>query len=221
MKNTYAKHLRYDDESIKLQLEKLMHKPNSPLGISDVSAHNFIHDFCQAACARRGSTQFQISDSYRATLIRIGKILTQSTKGIILMGQVGNGKTTIARGIAALFRYAGNHGLAEGGCRIHDANYLVNMAKHDYKQFEEIADCQRLIVDDLGTEPTVSNNYGTVEAPLAALLRHRYENNLFTMVTTNLDPDAMGSKYDRRTLDRFNEMFERVIINLPSYRSQQ
>ena len=42
--------------------------------------------------------------------------------------------------------------------------------------------------DDLGTEPSEVSDYGNVYTPVIDLLTKRYEEQLFTIITTNLTP---------------------------------
>ena len=75
-----------------------------------------------------------------------------------------------------------------------------------------------LAIEDMGREPTEVLEYGNVLNPVIDLLEYRYDAQLFTMITTNLNPSEIRQKYGARIADRFNEMFERVIFKNQSYR---
>ena len=75
-----------------------------------------------------------------------------------------------------------------------------------------------LAIDDLGTEPAEVLSYGNVLSPVIDLLSRRYDDQLFTIVTTNLTPKQIREHYGERMADRFNEMFERIIFDNPTYR---
>ena len=49
-------------------------------------------------------------------------------------------------------------------------------------------DIDVLGLDDLGTEPSEVLDYGNVYTPVIDLLTKRYEEQLFTIITTNLTP---------------------------------
>ena len=49
-------------------------------------------------------------------------------------------------------------------------------------------DVDVLGIDDLGTEPSEVSDYGNVYTPVIDLLTKRYEEQLFTIITTNLTP---------------------------------
>ena len=46
----------------------------------------------------------------------------------------------------------------------------------------------------------------------------RYDEQLYTIFTTNLTPAQLEEKYGRRTVDRLNEMVEKVVFENESYR---
>ena len=90
--------------------------------------------------------------------------------------------------------------------------------EEDYNTFLDVSRCPLLGIDDLGTEPLVIMDYGNEKTPIVDLLSMRYENRLFTIVTTNLTPKQIRERYGERIADRFNEMMEVVIFKNPSYR---
>jgi DNA replication protein DnaC len=122
--------------------------------------------------------------------------------GIILNGQIGNGKTTI-------FRLA-NDALNLMGMKCE----FINVAKlcHLVAQNGEIEIIKRetgmLIIDDLGAEMESVSNYGNKMNPVKDLLFLRYENRARTFVTTNFNAEMLKTKYGERLSDRFKEMFK-------------
>ena len=70
--------------------------------------------------------------------------------------------------------------------------------------------------DDLGTEPSEVMNYGNVYTPVIDLLTKRYEEQLFTIITTNLTPQQNGD----RIADRLNEMVKKIVFNNDTYRTE-
>ena len=75
-----------------------------------------------------------------------------------------------------------------------------------------------MIVDDLGTEPREVMEFGNVYTPLIDLITTRYEEQLYTIFTTNLTPAQLEEKYGKRIVDRLNEMVEKVVFENESYR---
>ena len=74
-------------------------------------------------------------------------------------------------------------------------------------------------IDDLGTEPMEGLAYGNVYAPVIDLLTKRYDEQLFTFITTNLTPPKIREHYKDRIPDRLNEMVEKIIYSNDSYRT--
>ena len=77
---------------------------------------------------------------------------------------------------------------------------------------------QIMIVDDLGTEPREVMEFGNVYTPLIDLITRRYEEQLYTIFTTNLTPAQLKEKYGKRIVDSLNEMVKKVVFENESYR---
>ena len=75
-----------------------------------------------------------------------------------------------------------------------------------------------LIVDDLGVEPHEIMDYGNVFTPLVDLITLRYDEQLYTIFTTNLTPAQLEEKYGKRIVDRLNEMVETIVFENGTYR---
>lgn len=135
--------------------------------------------------------------------------------GMLLCGQCGNGKTTLVQALRTLvaYRFKGQRTL-----RIVDAKEICAIAKADYERFKALCREQLLAIDDLGIEPAEILDYGNVLNPVIDLLTARYNEQLFTIVTTNLTPAQIREHYGDRIADRFNEMFSRIIFHNPTYR---
>ena len=74
-------------------------------------------------------------------------------------------------------------------------------------------------IDDLGKEPAEIVDYGNILSPVVDLIEHRYDRQLFTVITTNLPPEKIREKYGDRIADRFNEMVGRIIFRNTTYRT--
>ena len=102
--------------------------------------------------------------------------------------------------------------------RIVDAKYITECYQNTRKEFDVISRMDMLGIDDLGLEPKEIMSYGNVQTPLVDLLFKRYENQLFTIVTTNLTPKQIRALYGDRIADRFNEMMKCIIFSNSTYR---
>lgn len=144
---------------------------------------------------------------------------TDTHFGVMLIGGLGNGKTTLMRALERALWYINKD---ESFNQQQDAQLFIRNAKAITEQDKYI---KSLGIDDLGTEPIEQMAYGNVITPTTDLLYHRYEKRLFTVVTTNLalQPNDSGvptlrQRYGDRLADRMNEMFHVIPFYNNSYR---
>ena len=150
-------------------------------------------------------------------------ITSESSKfGILLCGECGNGKSTLLKAFQQLLNFLaipypdgqGNHGI-----HITDSKYVAYLGKTDYKAFIQLSQKNMLGIDDLGTEPREVMDFGNVVTPVIDLLTKRYDEQLFTIITTNLTPKQIREHYGDRIADRLNEMIEKIVFKNDSYRT--
>ena len=121
--------------------------------------------------------------------------------------------------VQLVINYLGRSGLIEEktiGIRIIDAKDIAAYMKENAR----IKICQEpmLAIEDMGREPTEVVDYGNITSPIIDLLEYRYNNQLFTFITTNLNTKDIRTKYDARIADRFNEMMKVIPFTNESYR---
>jgi DNA replication protein DnaC len=149
-------------------------------------------------------------------------------KGILLMGNIGNGKTSLMK----MFAVNQNHGYrvvsmldisfdykmaGEEGVKSYGINYTAapNMyGKKDYGY----------CFDDLGTEEIPAKHYGETKNIFAEIIQVRYNNRGMcpfnsTHVTTNKTEKELLEYYGSRTYDRMKEMFNVFVFEHGSFRS--
>lgn len=153
---------------------------------------------------------------------RLARALTSDNSkfGIMFCGVCGNGKTTLLYALQTAILEIDKYGGFEDkgtGISIVDAKEVAQYAR-DYKSFRELRNRPMLAIEDMGREPTEMLDYGNVLNPIIDLIEYRYNNQLFTAITTNLTSEQISTKYGRRIADRFNEMLEVIIFKNPSYR---
>ena len=176
----------------------------------------------QAEVERRHRV-FERNEYFDAQLNLIAKYLTGESKkfGLMFCGLCGNGKTTWAKALQLL----------ASGLNLKDpinnqyyvfplwnAKDLAMRSKGNYNDWRNVMRYQLMIVDDLGTEPREVMEFGNVYTPLIDLITTRYEEQLYTIFTTNLTPAQLEEKYGKRIVDRLNEMVEKVVFENESYR---
>lgn len=172
--------------------------------------------------AYRGGTY--VADE--ATSIHIKKVAEWLTAekpkfGMLLCGKCGNGKTTMVRALVMLIQYLYSKASYDDQRFIKtvDAKEIVHLAKTNYTDFKKLCNVDMLAIDDLGIEPSEVLDYGNILNPAVDLLTHRYNEQLFTIITTNLTPAQIREHYGDRIADRFNEMMSRVVYENPTYRT--
>ena len=153
---------------------------------------------------------------------------TKSTKcGILLCGNCGNGKTTTMNAFITMCKYMDLLETKRANFRneIHrslniqqtSARRLAQVAK-DENCMNEAKKADVLCIDDLGLEPTEVLDFGNAINPVIEIMEHRYRQQLFTFITTNLTPKQIREKYGDRIADRFNETMKCIVYTNPTFR---
>lgn len=149
---------------------------------------------------------------------------------LMLCGNVGDGKTTVLNAIQRFITLYEIEKPARGGrlseywrMSIVQANEYVKAygaraygCKLDMVCYYEY--CDILGLDDIGAEPAETLVYGNPIYPIIDLLLSRYARDKQVVITTNLKSNEIRPRYGDRIADRLNEMCERVIFPINSYR---
>ncbi len=149
-------------------------------------------------------------------------ITEQRTPGLLLCGTAGNGKTTLMRAIADVYALATLRGDRGDVLEVRtvQATTVARLGRTSYDEFKALKLTPMLAIDDMGIEPTTVLEYGNGISPMTELLTHRYDKQLFTVVTTNLTAKDIRTKYGDRIADRFNEMMTVVVFKDGTFRKQ-
>lgn len=170
-------------------------------------------------------------------------------RNLLIVGGVGTGKSTLAGAIAAMLydEYGGQfrETLKDAQRKDHEkgmtghyermiafydekgwplltcsAFQLVNAVSQDEgADFARLTRAQFCIIDDIGTEPTEINQFGTRRRPFAELVSERYNSAPGGLVlTSNLPFDKLAEQYGPRTGDRLREMCEVLAMTSTSFR---
>lgn len=127
--------------------------------------------------------------------------------GLLLMGSVGTGKSTIARAI----RWAWCKFLTVADMK--KCDWIADQIRADADWVNEIARARGLMVlDDLGTESKVWN-----EESMLPILFHRIDNWMPTVITTNLNSEQIRQRYGERVADRLRA-YDKIVMNYESLR---
>ena len=136
--------------------------------------------------------------------------------------QPGNGKTTLADAIKQLIDtlYYSNYSNERKQVRKIPASRLVDLARDERNELlADLKGTELLFIDDVGTEATSVKVWGNEVSPMVELLYQRYDRQLFTVITSNLESeDDIVNRYGDRINDRFAEMFDYLPFDNQSYR---
>ena len=176
----------------------------------------------QAEVERRHKV-FERNEHFDAQLNLIANYLTGGSEkfGLMFCGLCGNGKTTWAKALQLLVSGLNLKNPINNLYYVFplcNAKDLAMRSKGNYNDWRNVMRYQLMIVDDLGTEPREVMEFGNVYTPLIDLITTRYEEQLYTIFTTNLTPAQLEEKYGKRIADRLNEMVEKVVFENASYR---
>ena len=210
------------------------------LPYTDRQMYDLLFAACQSEVILR-HRDFIVTDEYKRHMADIARWLTSHTEptfGLFLCGNRGNGKTTMIKAMKSLYNYLhSDEGYSTRedrwpvyGFEIITAKELVLLAKaynnrtrdnmSDVGRYKRLRDVEVLCIDDLGTEPRESLNYGDYVNAAMDMISYRYEEQLCTMATSNLAATEIREYYDERFADRFREMMHIVDFgNEPSFRT--
>ena len=177
------------------------------------------------------NSAFLLDKETKENLRRVSHWIVNSQKrGLLLMGSLGNGKTTMLRALKAFLDATGNWvGPICEACSIWEAerytyledNYDENIVRSKNLIFHCNTD-QILIIDDLGVENETCKVFGEERCPLEHVLLRRYSSDLTTILSTNLSSmDMIEMRYGPRLADRMYETYDRIVFTGDSYRRKK
>jgi len=165
--------------------------------------------------------------SRRLAAWSVAHVKGYATRGLIMYGSVGTGKTLFCERILPL--------LCGLGCKVLTASHICRL----YKDLTGEAFASRvhgahkddlvqvrgvdLAIDELGGEPKETVNYGERSSFMATFLHERYvlhKQGIKTFITCNLSQVDLASRYDSRVMDRLNEMCYPVFFEGKSARGR-
>ena len=137
---------------------------------------------------------------------------------LFFYGTVGTGKSFLSGCIAKELLERGHPIIYFSAAGLFD---VLSRAKFDYKNadelhrsYEDLFQCDLLIIDDLGTEFT--NNF--VNSQLFSLINDRHLNQKATVISTNLSLEDFRNRYSDRIFSRITSNYELCKLTGPDIR---
>ena len=142
------------------------------------------------------------------------------TKGFILKGDTGRGKTFILRAWL-YFLSIDNIGYLSNGKAAVIKPSVINVkaiageyqdpVNGGYRVIQKYGTAWCIILDDIGKEDEFSRSYGNKVNVIEEIINIREDRGLLTFGTTN--KESMSDIYDDRTISRMNKLFAPIPIN--------
>lgn len=174
--------------------------------------------YCDRLHQQSGIVTHVLPEQTSQAIVRVASWITDihARPGLILLGGVGTGKTTLMRALKDTLLNVGATSrfflASEFGTLFFD-----NQEQTEYQLLQGNW-CKFLLLDDIGTEPRVIKEYGNAIEPFNRIVEARYFNCLPLVFTTNLSLEEIGNTYGERIADRLAEMCDVITFNGESYR---
>lgn len=163
---------------------------------------------------------FQEDDTIIRNIELVASWLAMKEKkpGLYLTGLCGTGKTTMIKAIDTVINWYYRNTQWAPTMTILKATEVAELAVKDLGKYKALSQRKLLAIDDLGQEPAVITNYGSVIKPCIDLLSERYDLQVTTFISSNLAPESIKEYYDERLADRFREMMEPIYFENNTFR---
>ena len=202
-------------------LQRKIMKPRFMLPISAEQAYDCLLAATMAELEYRHRSFYE-NDDAKAQLRQMALTSGSSKFGMLMCGECGNGKNTLLKAFQQLLNILAipiPDGHGNYGIQITDAKYVAHLARTDNSAFLQLSQKDMLGIDDPGTESQEVMDFGNVVTPVIDFLTKRHDEQLFTIITTNLTPKQIREHYGDRIAERLNEMVEKIVFTNNSYRS--
>lgn len=153
----------------------------------------------------------QVKDIYK--LARSFTELENTKKlNFIMFGNTGVGKTYLSECMLSSAINNNKYALLTTSFNLTEVFIKYHIASLEDKNeiLNPYLTCDMLIIDDLGSEKVLNN---ITREYLYIILSERTKNNLKTVITTNLAPDAIMEVYDERIFSRLINKRDNILVN--------
>lgn len=135
-------------------------------------------------------------------------------KGLLIRGSVGTGKTKVCEAMAECMHKVENKITKI----VHSLDLQRLYSTQGDEEIELLKKRKFLIIDDIGCEQVETKYYGNLIEPFIDLFDYRYRNDKITIITTNLKPSEIKTRYGERIYDRMRETLNDLVLDGTSKR---
>lgn len=149
-----------------------------------------------------------IATAYKTASALIDEFPQPKKPFLVLAGDSGTGKTVLAAALSTALMERGASAVTIGAFDFlrRALDYHTQFSIEDYTdRFTPMLDCDVLVIDDLGTETMLKN---VTREYLYAVVNERWLHRKITVITTNLAPEALMSRYGESIASR---MFDKKL----------
>lgn len=131
---------------------------------------------------------------------------------LLIGGGVGTGKTTLVEALFSTLRMLADMGVGFNLKMRVKAPQVANEGKLQEGLLDSLMETKGLIIDDLGSEAPVVKIYGSEWRPMETLIKRRSDDQLPTIVTTNLSLEQIERQYDSPRMADVLAQYDRITI---------
>lgn len=186
---------------------RLQHRQKAMMGAANLGERFWSRTFDRFTVKDFNRRAYESARNYASTFI-------QSRRWLILSGPVGVGKTHLA--VAVLLDAIGRN-LEPLYCPVVDmlARHRASFQTEDTMDYDtRLRDNDLLVLDDLGKE----RDDEKAKEFLFGIINGRYEGDMPTIITTNLDGEGIKRRYGMPILSRLSEVGEIVVMTGSDWR---
>lgn len=193
-----------------------------------IKENELINALTRAYNAEVVSRGYKMEVIPRAAIDKVAQWLSsrEGRVGLLLYGTVGTGKTTMLNAICRVintFARPDYHEITldddkSMAVKVIRAKDVIEAWQNDRDRYNKMCRVELLGIDEFGVEAIDVKTFGNANEPIIDLLSTRYDKQRCTMISSNLDMEAIGTRYGDRLQDRFVEMFKTIAFTGKSFR---
>lgn len=194
----------------------------------EMTENDLINALTRAYCTEVAARGNQLEYLPRTAIEKCAHWLSSKDDriGLLLYGTVGTGKTTMLNAICRVINTFTKPSYSDivldddktVTVKVVRAKDVVLAWQDNMVRYKQMCNVELLGIDELGVEAIDVKTFGNANEPIIDLLSTRYDKQRCTMISSNLDMEAIGDRYGDRLQDRFVEMFKTIAFTGKSFR---